>query len=219
MAEEVNWLLEIGQMTVPFVLGLLFRKKAGRIILKAKKWILNDIVTLDLLAVREYPKIVVKEIELSVFDNIKNKISNAQLVQSYPNGIIIKLNVFGNLISEIEKIYDEETNECESVKLILKTETPIRLTIRELKKLRQFEKYADNIFDSIEKQSFPPNTNFNKSYAICDLTRSTTFSESQTFNKKDDNLNAIINGDEDKLTIRVSPMDTIAEATEKYHLV
>lgn len=206
-------------MIIPFVLGLLFRKKVGRILVKIKKWILNDIITMDLLVVREYPNIKTKEIELSSFDIIKSKISSAQFVQSYSNGIIIKIPVFGNLILEIEKINNNETKECESVKLILKTEIPVRLTVRELKKIHQFEKYADNIFNSIEKTSLPSDANPIKSYAVCDLNRTTMFTENKILNKRDDDLNAIINVNNEILTISVSPMDTIGDATEKYHSI
>ncbi|MGI0045842.1 MAG: hypothetical protein ACREBB_01450 [Nitrosotalea sp.] len=218
MTDEINWVWEIAKIFISFGIGLLVRKKVGRALVKAKKWLLNDIQTVDILAVREYPDVEVNEIEASVFDDIKNKIPSAQFMQTYPNGLMINLPIFGNLIAEIEHPIDEENYEHKVVKLILKTESSVRLTIRELKKIRQIEKYADNIFDSIEKKAFKQPVSFTKSYAVCDISRSSTLAEVKTFKKQDVELNATIDGTEDQLTIRVSHIDNLTDATEKYHL-
>jgi hypothetical protein len=87
MVAEVNIPLEIGigivVAVISYVFGLLTRRVFWRKIIKGMKWLFNEIITVNLLAVREYPHIELKEIDLSLFDDLKGKIRDINLVQRY----------------------------------------------------------------------------------------------------------------------------------------
>lgn len=204
-----------------FIVGLLTRKTVWRKLVKVKKWIFNDILSLDLLVVRQYPHMNVRSIDITVFDHIKSKFPEAQLVQKHPTGMIISMPpIFHNLEVLIEKIPLEEDSDYDGekmIKLILRSENPVRLGIRELGKLKQFESYADGIFDTIHAFLFTEKKAMKQSYAVCDITRTIYFVQEKVFDLRDDEMGVRVRGKDNKLTIEVSSISKIRDAIQKYH--
>lgn len=212
-------LIEAAKVAAGFGVGVLVKRTFWRKIIYIKKWFANDILTLSLLAVRQYPHVNVKDMELAVFDHIKNKIQNVTLIQRQPNGMMINIApIFGNLIIEVEKSNPiiEDGDDETMIKLSVRTENTIRLGMREIKKLNDFEKYAETIFDTIQALLFSEQKPAKQSFAVCDISRTVYFVEQKKFDLRDNALNARIIGTDDKLTITTSPIGNIAEATEKY---
>ena len=73
-----------------YVIGLLTKKLVGRKLYYIWKWLINDIVTMELIAVREYPHTNLKSVmNIHIFDKIKNDYPNAKLIQHWNDGMMI----------------------------------------------------------------------------------------------------------------------------------
>jgi hypothetical protein len=230
---EPNLFAELGMtilntivgVIVGYAGGLLTRRIVWRRLLKWKKWLANDVLSLDILAVRQYPYVEVRAVDIGVFDHIKSRFSNVKLVQKYPTGMIINVSpIFGNLEVTIDKnpkgeedIYSEYSSDDKTIKLRIKTENPVRLGVRELGRLNELEKIVEGIFDTIDMLLFTEHKPMKQSYAVCDITRTIYFVQEKVFNLKDEDLGVSVYGKNNKLTITVSPIGKMTQATEKYH--
>jgi hypothetical protein len=220
-----SWIVGIAMNLVSAAIGAItmffFRKKYGRKIIRFVKWIRNDILTIDLLAVRNYPYVDVKDIDVTTFDYIKSRISEEiKYVSHNPNGMIIRLPLFGNLIVSIQKfpipIEDEEIETYEALKLSVRSELPIRVGSRELNKLEDFEKHSNVIFDIIENKLFVKEEQLKDNFAVCDVSRTKYLVENSNLEFKDIELSAVITTTDSKVSIK-TPIDKITEATERYY--
>lgn len=72
--------MAICKVAAGFGAGVLLKRTFWREVIRGKKWLANEVLTLSLLAVRQYPKIAVKEMSISVFDYIKPKIQDVKLI-------------------------------------------------------------------------------------------------------------------------------------------
>jgi hypothetical protein len=211
--------LEVAKVAAGFVAGLLFKRKVWRFLVRAKKWLFNDILSLSIQAVRQYSYVDVKDVNICVFDHIKQKVPGVKLVQHYPEGMIISVPLFGNLIVEIEKTPIDEYDESieRAINLIVRTEIPVRLGIRELSHLTELEKYADSIFDTLQVMLFAEQKIMKKTFAVCDISRTIYFVLEKNFVLKDENLGATIRGTDSRLNITITPIANMAKAAQKYH--
>lgn len=207
---------EVGKVAAGFAAGVILKKTFWRRIIRLKKWIANDVLTLSLLAVRQYPQINFEEIDMTLFDHIKTKIQNVKLVAHHGNGMIIYVPpYFGNLVIEVESSDPSEGDA--STKMVLRTENTIRLGVKEIKKINEFEKYADMIFDTIQAVLFAEQRPPKQSFAVCDISRTITLVEQRIFDLRDSSLNARVQAIDGKLTITTSPIANLAEATGKHY--
>lgn len=220
-----DWIISIGWILInwmiPFVLGLLFRKKVGHFLIKSKKWIVNDIIDMDVLIVRQYPKVLIKDISLIVFENIKIRIPGIKLNEIFSDELIVSIPIFGKLKLRIEKITDEHIgNEDidlgEIIQITLVPETSLRLGVREIHQLNNFIKYTQILFDSVAASSFENNPIITKEFAVCNLPRISRFIEEKLIDIDDPTLGAKIHGTKEQLSITISPISEIVEATKKY---
>ncbi len=222
--EQVDWdfLTTIGWKAldwgVPFVLGVLFRKKVARFLITVKKLLFNDPTKISLLAVREYPPTTAKEVNPELFDAIRLKIGGMRLIDHNSQSMIISEPDFStNLIFTIGSVDEEDIEQGKIDRLALRLENPLEVGARNIgKKVARFERIAEVIFENVEKLLFSQPAVMRKTYAVCDISRIAKFSEEQSFDLDDKNLNARVVGTRDQITITVSPIDKLSELAEKY---
>lgn len=207
------------------ILGLILKKTVWRKIFWLKKWVFNEILTIDLLAVKEYPYSLTTDIDISLFQQIKSRITEAKLVQHSSDTMIVNVSpIFGNLVLRKNEVADEGGEDEEgftpSVRLTISTENSVRIGIREIKEqLSDYERYVNSIFDSISITLFSKSNILpRQSFVECDIIRPIIFVEKKHINLHDKNLDAEVNGTDDKLTI-ISPINNITKATKKYHFI
>ena len=63
-------ILKIVEWFVVFGLGVLFRKRVGRSIIKAKKRFFNDPVSINIISVRSYNPVEIHDFNQDVYENI-----------------------------------------------------------------------------------------------------------------------------------------------------
>ena len=219
-----NWIIPIVINLISAGIGAIamffIRRKYARKIMKFEKWNINDIITLELLAVRNYPFVEIKEIDIAVFHHIRSRIEDVKFIQDTADGMVIQMPLFGNLVIEIEKFsYEdryEEHQKNDGVKLSIKTEIPVRLGARELEKLHDFEKNTNIIFDIIENKVFVEGKIPKDNFAICDVLRTKYLVENKHFELVDNELNVRVQGEDSQITI-TSPIDKLTKAAEKYY--
>ena len=69
-------LTKLVEWGVPFSLGLLFRKKVARLLIRGKMWLLNDTISITILSCRVFDCIRMDEINVEIYNEIKTKIPN-----------------------------------------------------------------------------------------------------------------------------------------------
>jgi hypothetical protein len=130
--------------------------------------------------------------------------------------------LFGNLIIEINEQFPPDSDDLEherTTKLVVRSENTIRLGMREIRKLHEFEKYAEIIFDTIQALLFKQQKPIKNTFAECDISRTVYLVEHKELDMNDENLGARIHATDNKLTIITSSIGNIAGATEKYHFI
>lgn len=74
MSEWIEWIgLIISRMLdwgIPFVLGLLVRKRVGRFAIVTKKRLFNDIMSINIVSVRAYKPTVTYDFSHDLYDNV-----------------------------------------------------------------------------------------------------------------------------------------------------
>lgn len=202
---------------ITFFLGVLLRKQTAHALIKARKWLSNEVVTINFLAVRTYPADRLKPLNSFVYDDAKARIPSLKLNDVFDDELIVTLPTFGKVRVKIENIPEEnETEIGENVNISVVPESPLRLGIKEWKKLYGFENDVESLLDSVEKFVFPNQAHLQQSYAVCSFPRVSRFVEERNFDIEDVELGATIQGRNNKLAITASPASRIAEATQKY---
>lgn len=224
MSEWVNIILwKLLDWGIPFTIGILFRKKVGRAIIKAQKWLLNDTVTINIISVRTYLPVEVHDFNLEVYENIKTKILNPKLLDIFVDVMRITIPIFGNLSLRLsretnQEDIDSQVETAERIKVAVKPESPVRLGIRDVHLLNEFAQDAEILFGAVENL-FVATSKITQNYTILEISRIGRLVEEKTFEISDDDLGARIHATQNKLTIIVSPSSQIAKAAKKYVLI
>lgn len=208
---------------VPFTLGLLVRKKVGRFLIKTKKWLFNDTVSINIISVRSYSPVEIMDFNLSIYEDVKAKVTSPKLHDIFPDGMRIEIPIFGILKLSIGRIVEEEAIEdreeiVESIKVTLQPENPVRLGIRDIDLLNDYANSAEILFNATEKL-FKAHTPPQQNYTILESPRLGHFVEEKTFEMDDKELGAHVHATQSKLTIVVSPTSQVTKAAKKYLLV
>jgi hypothetical protein len=227
-AESVG--LMIVSWIVPFVLGLLFRKRVGRAIVNLKRWLFNDIVTADIVSIRTFVSqatpIEIHEFTQQVYDEAKVKILNPSLRDIFEDGMRVEIPTFGILLLNLReenkgKDVEEEENEEGSfgtIKMTLKPESSVRLGTREIQMLNDFYQTAEALFNAAEKL-ITTAKQINQDYTILEFSRMGRFVEEKTFEIDDKDVGAHVHATVTTLSLTVSPSSQITKAAKKYLLV
>jgi hypothetical protein len=216
----VNW-------AIPFMLGLLFRKRVGRALVNFKRWLLNDIVTAQIISVRTYTPgetpVEIREFTQQAYDEAKVKISNPQLHDIFDNGMRMAIPIFGILrlnlseVSEGEGIEDGE-EQLETIKMTLQPESPVRLGIREVQSLNEFSQTAEVLFN-VTETLIMTRKQIKQDYTLLEISRLGRFAEEKTFEIDDKDLGTHVHATADKVSLSVSPTSQIAKVAKKYLFV
>lgn len=215
----VNW-------TVPFVLGLLFRRRVGRSIVNFKRWLFNDIVTVQIISVRTYipqeTPVEIHEFTQQVYDDIKVRIPHPQLYDIFGDGMRVAIPTYGILSLNLSKVHDEiqenETEQPDRIKITLQPESPTRLGTREVQSLNDFSQTVEVLFDAAEKL-ITTRKQIRQNYTLLEFPRSSRFVDQRIFEMDDDDLGTHIHATASKLSLSVSPTSLIAKAVKKYLFV
>jgi hypothetical protein len=225
MTEPLDTLYFIGtkiiEWAIPFGLGLLFRKRVGRFFVKVKKYLFNDVFSINVLVARFYNPTEVNEVNHDLYDAVKTKLPSVKLLNLFHDGMRVSVPVFGNLRILIEKVdadvENSEESSMECVKTILSPESPIRLGMREIAKLNDLANYGEIILSEIEKLCLVK-SKVTQSYILLDTSRIDHFKEEKAFKIEDEELGASVTATINQLTIVVSPICNVGRATQKYIL-
>jgi hypothetical protein len=220
-------MLEVTKWAIAFGLGLLFRKRVGRAIVRLWKWLSNAVVTAQIVSVRTYipveTPVQIQDFTREVYDDVKTRILNLQLYDVFGDGMRVAMPTFGMLklslsrIGEQENPQDEEET-LETIKMTLKPESPVRFGIREVQLLNDFSKTAEVLFNAAERL-IVTGKRIGQDYTLLEFSRLGRFVEEKTFEMKDEDLGTHVLATANRLTLTVSPTSEIAKATKKYLLV
>lgn len=208
---------------ISFGLGLLVRKKVGRFIIKTKKWLFNDSVSISIISIRSYNPVEIHDFNQDVYEDVKTKITSPKLHDIFPDGMRIEIPTFGILKLALSRINNEETIEnheemAESIKVTLQPESPVRLGVRDINLLNDYATSAETLFNAIEKL-FLTYSAPQQNYTILESPRFGRLVEEKTFDINDKELGTRVHATPSKLTLTVSPTTRIVKATKKYILV
>jgi hypothetical protein len=214
--DALNW-------GIPFLLGLLFRKRVGHLISEGYKWLTNQFMSMELSEVRVYPPSQVRAFNWEIADDAKLSIPNFQILDVFADDIRFSVPVFGNLrLSLVKEIGSESDGEeageddLSSIKVSVRTESPVRLGVREVDKLDDFDKTCQVLFAAVEKHSLVQSVRANEYYAIVDMNRLGNFTEAKIFERKDEDLGAEVTATENRLNMILTPPSKIVKAAKKY---
>jgi hypothetical protein len=210
---------------IGFILGLLFRKRVGHWLVEVKKYIGNDILTTDFVAVRLYPPLELPPLDSSVFERANVKFRNLRSVEVFDDEMIVSAPIFGRLRLRVDRLpsIEDEVAEVvptsaprvERVKLTLRNESPLRLGVRESKKLDDLVNIANALFDGVELLAATKGSRPTEDYVVMEVNRITHFLPEKTFDIDDKELSARVRGTPTKIAI-TSPSMKLVEATKKY---
>lgn len=227
MSEYIDTiLLKLLDWGVPFLLGLLFRRRIGRFLVILKKKLFNDVLSISLLSVRSYHPTELAECGSQLYDDLRTKIPSTKLLDRFPNGIRISVPIFGNIRALMERISDEEENETNmeaeatgKIKVTISPESPTRLGVREVHHISIFAQYSDLIFGDIERTCLKESKIIpESSYTLIEVPRFGPFREEKTFDIEDEELGATVHATVEKLNIIVTASIQVGKAAEKYFL-
>lgn len=228
MSESAILILwKIVEWAILFGLGLLFRKRVGRFIIKTKKWLLNDVVATRIVSIRTYTPedtpVEIADFNMGIYEEIRAIIPNPRFHDIFEDGMRIAIPTFGTLKLSLSKISEEENMEhleetVERIKVTLQPESPVRLGVREVHLLNDYSQTAEILFNATARLIATRNK-IRQDYTILEFPRFGRFVEEKTFEIDDKNLGARVHATPNKLTIVVSPTSQIAKATSKYLLV
>lgn len=208
--------------SIGFILGLLFRKRVGHALIEAKKYLANDILTTDFLAVRSYPPIDLPSLDSTVFERANVRFRNLKSVEVFDDEMIVSAPIFGRLRLRVDKqpsiddrVAASPNPQIEKVKLTLRNESPLRLGVRESKRLDDLVNIANTLFDSVELLTQTKGARPTEDYVVMEVNRISHFLPEKTFDLEDAELSARVRGTPTKITI-TTPSMKLVEATKKY---
>jgi hypothetical protein len=204
-----------------FFLGLIFKKSVARGAIRAKKWLVNDVMTVGLTATRVYPDTDVRPLTTSVYDRARNDIPSLKLNDVFAEEMIVTVPTFNKVTLTVERITpatkeDDRASLGPEVRVVVKPETPIRLGAREFDKLNDFSSYSNALFSAVEIVSLVGSPAPKSAYATCNLKRTARFIEQNTLDIEDEELGCRVSGTQTQLQIVVSPISQMTKAALKY---
>jgi hypothetical protein len=218
-------LLKLADWGIPFAIGVLFRRRVGRWLVKMKMRLLNDTISIDILSVRSYQPTEVKPCDHQVYENIRTEIPNTRLLNMLSNGLRISVPEFGILKVTIEKVTIEEIPneegepEVTRIKAVLAPECPVTLGVRDIDKISTFTAYSQVLFREIEHCCLTENRVIaDATFTILEIPRVGHFREEKSFRVEDSSIGTSIHATEEKLTITVSALTQVGKAAKKYLL-
>ena len=223
MSNSGDFLQKIGFelliIIISFFFGLLMRRKVGRFLIRTKKRLLNDPVSIDIVSVRTYTPVRMNTFDMETFHNLQKRIPNIKLDFVSDKAMRIGMPPFGTLkiILTAEPNVEQE-EEIEEIKVSLSIENPIRLGIRQIDLIHEYYHSIEIVFQVIEDIFVEKPTTINN-YAIAGISRVGGLLEEKSFEIKDDELSARIQASPEKITIMAKPPNYIARAVKKYLLV
>ena len=208
---------------IPFALGLLFRKRVGHAISEGLKWLTNQFMSLKLSEVRVYPTSQARDFNWEITDEAKLSIPNFQTLDVFAEEVRFSVPVFGimrlSLTKEAKSESDSEVSgedELASIRVMVRTESPVRLGVREVDKLHDFDRTCQVMFSSVERHSLGTSVLASEHYATIDMNRLGNFTEAKMFDRKDDDLGVEITATEGRINMIVTPPSQIVKAAKKY---
>ena len=210
--------IEILKIVGSFIFGLLMRKKVGRYLIKFKRWLSNDSVTIDLVSTRTYTPVETNGFDMDIFRNIQGRIPNVKLDLLSHSSMRIEMRPFGimKIILTRERSLDEEET-IEEIKVSLSIENPIRLGIRETDLVHEYYHNTEIVFQVVEGV-FAERPTINRNYTIAEISRIGGLLDEKTFEIDDTELSAHVHATQNKITIAAEPPTYIAKAVKKYLL-
>jgi len=216
------WLIlafELGLIIVAFLFGLLMTKNFARLLTKYWKKLRNDPVSINLVFVRIYEPNRINELNAETFHSLQQRIPNVKLDFVSRTAMRIGMLPFGTVkIIHDEGVNNEQNEEIENVKISISIENPIRIGIRQIDDIHQYSNNVEIIFQILEN-NFLEKPVIIKNYAVAEIDRSGRFLEEKTFDIKNDELAARIQGTPNKITIMAEPPNYIAKAVKRYMLI
>ena len=217
LSKTVDW-------GIPFVLGLLFRKKVAEAIIRAKKWLFNDVVTAKIISVRSYSSLDFQGFNRSIYDQTSPQIKDLKLIDIFESQMRFSLQTFGVIRVKMSK-NDDYNDDLRNVgefedrlKITIDPESPIRIGIREIDLLHDFSDDSSILFNQIERSSLGNQSKLVKDYSILEIPRMGRFLKGEDFQIDDKELGTHVHVQTNKLTITSSPSHEIAKAAKKYIL-
>ena len=224
MSELLNTVfLKLLDWGIPFILGLLFRKKVAHALIRLKKWLFNDIVTVKIVSVRCYYPGEIFGFNHQFLEDIKRRIPNMKFLDMFDREVRFTVPIFGNLRLSLNVIPCEEDavntqyRDVEEVKMALEPENQVRLGVREIHRLNDFKDWTEVLFNASERFALERSVRIKRNYTILEMSRIGRFEEKR-FELVDDDLGSRIEAVPDKLTIVTEPSSQIPKAAEKYLL-
>ncbi|MEM1551605.1 MAG: hypothetical protein QXH03_02910 [Candidatus Bathyarchaeia archaeon] len=214
---------------IPFLLGLIFKKRVARFFVIAKKRFLNEIISLTLLYTRYYSPCSASDVNYKVYEDLRTKIPSLKLLNIFPEGMRISTPVFGNIRillekipkkEELEEVREKSEVEVEKIKITITPETSVRLGVREINdKLNDFAHYAETIFSSVEKHCLKEECKILESYLLIETPRIGWFVEEKSFELEDSELDAYVQATPNKVALIVKASIHAGRAVQKYLLI
>jgi hypothetical protein len=231
-SEVANYILNHAvDWIVPFIIGLLLRKRVGRWFVKARKYLANEPIPISFLYIRSYHPTKLKPCGHDVYDNLSVKIPGIKLLNMFQTGLRISIPSFGNFkisvepkVDNTEQSEDSEVEEVElapivGVKAALTAESPIVIGVRNTGKLNELSTYCEVILSEIERGCLEnARIDPTETYTIIDLPRTGHFLEQKTLDIDDEDLGVHVSANEQKISLTIKASTQIASATKKYLL-
>jgi len=229
MSEWITSIIEtVGSSAAGFIIGILFRKRTGRALAKAKKWLGNDVVTATIVSIQTYvpdvTPVEITEFTREVYEDIKVRIPNPQLHDVFSDGMRIAIPIFGVLRLDLSKTSDQQSDEesreetLEQIKITLRPESLVRFGVREVNMLNDYVQVTTTLFNTAEGL-ISTGKSIKQNYTIIEFPRLGRFVEEKTFEIDDKDLGTHVQATANKLTLTVSPTNQLAKAAKKYLLI
>lgn len=207
------------EVIASFILGLLMKKKVARFFIRT--WILfsNSITKINLISVRTYDSTEKIRFNMDIFHDMQKRLPNLKCDSLSDSAMEIGMPPFGTvivLLSSESNLDDEDTSEEIKISLVIKD--PIRLGIREMDMVHQYQNHVGLLFQVIER-SFSKIPKIKNNYIIAELPRVGGFVEEKILEIDDKELSTHIHATMSKITISAEPPTYIAKAVAKYLFV
>lgn len=213
----IQWV--VIEIIASFIFGFLMRKKVARFLIRAWNRFSNSITKINLISVRTYNSTEKLRFDMDVFHDMQKRIPNLKCDSLSDSAMEVGMPPFGTMLilfSSEPNLDDENTSEEIKISLVIKN--PIRLGIREMDIVHQYQNHVELLFHVIES-NFSKKPKIKSNYIIAELPRVGGFVEEKIFEIDDEELSTHVHATMSKITISAEPPTYIAKAVEKYLFV
>jgi len=213
----IQWV--IIEVIASFILGLLMKKKVARFFIRTWTLFSNSITKINLTSIRTYNSTEKIRFDMGIFHDMQKRLPNLKCDSLSDSAIEIGMPPFGTMIillSSEPNLDDEDTSEEIKISLVIKD--PIRLGIREMDIVHQYQNHVELLFQVIER-NFSEKPKIKNNYIIAELPRVGGFIEDKIFEIDDKELSTHIHATMSNITISAEPPTYIAKAVAKYLFV